>query len=332
MPVGVNPIYAAINPAGTRVYVTADHSNDVSVIDTTTNTVVATVGVGVAPQGVAVHPSGARVYVANHGSNDVSVIDTATNTVIATAGVGDQPAGVAINSAGTHAYVANYASNNVSVIDTAANTVVATVPVGTQPITVAFAARPPNSAPVASCQDVIVSAGSDCSAFASIDNGSFDPDGDSITLIQEPPGPYPIGMTSVTLTVTDSGGASSQCMAIVTVNDDQSPSITDTAVDKPALWPPNHKMVDVTVSYSSSDNCGAITCWLSVTSNEPEDGTGDGDTAPDWEVIDAHHVRLRAERAGTGNGRIYTITITCTDSTGNSSTQTVTVSVPKNQS
>ncbi len=225
IPVGVNPLYAAINPAGTRVYVTADHSNDMSVIDTTTNTVVATVGVGVAPQGVAVHPSGARVYVANPGSNDVSVINTATNTVVATVGVGDQPAGVAINSAGTYIYVANNLSNNISVIDTAANTVVATVPVGSNPITVAFAVRPPNNAPVASCQDVTVSAGPNCLANASIDNGSFDPDGDSITFIQEPPGPYPIGNTLVTLTVIDSKGASSQCTAIVTVNDTQPPAI-----------------------------------------------------------------------------------------------------------
>ena len=42
------------------------------------------------------------------------------------------------------------------------------------------------------------------------------------------------------------------------------------------------------------------------------DGTGDGDTSPDWEVIDAHHVLLRAERAGNGSGRIYTITVTVT--------------------
>jgi hypothetical protein len=90
-------------------------------------------------------------------------------------------------------------------------------------------------------------------------------------------------------------------------------------------------MVDVTVDYSENDNCSAPVCTLSVTSNEPVNGTGDGDMAPDWEVIDAHHLRLRAERAGTGSGRIYTITATCTDTAGNSSSRTVTVSVPKSQ-
>ena len=67
---------------------------------------------------------------------------------------------------------------------------------------------------------------------------------------------------------------------------------------------------------------------LSVISNEPLNGTGDGNTAVDWVVVDAHHVQLRAERDGDGTGRIYTITITATDSAGNTSAQTVTVSVP----
>jgi len=192
-----------------------------------------------------------------------------------------------------------------------------------------------NQAPVAMCQNVTVSAGPNCTANASIDNGSFDPDGDTITLTQSPPGPYPLGNTLVTLTVTDSKGASSQCTATVTVVDNTPPAITGGSASPSVLWPPNHQMVSVTVNYSVTDNCdpsSALTCTLSVSSNEPVDGTGDGDAAPDWEVVDAHHVRLRAERAGSGNGRVYTITITCTDSGGNSSVKTVTVSVPKNQS
>jgi hypothetical protein len=72
---------------------------------------------------------------------------------------------------------------------------------------------------------------------------------------------------------------------------------------------------------------------LTVSSNEPVNGTGDGNTSPDWEVIDAHHVRLRAERAGNGDGRTYTISITCTnDTNGLSSTKTVTVLVPHDHS
>jgi uncharacterized repeat protein (TIGR01451 family) len=108
------------------------------------------------------------------------------------------------------------------------------------------------------------------------------------------------------------------------------PVITGAAADPSVLWPPNHKMVNVTVSYEVMDNCPLPpgSCTLTVTSNEPVDGEGDGHTSPDWIVLDDHHVLLRAERAGNGNGRIYTITITCTDSGGNSSSESVTVTVP----
>jgi hypothetical protein len=90
-------------------------------------------------------------------------------------------------------------------------------------------------------------------------------------------------------------------------------------------------MVDVTVSYSTADNCSlpsAISCALSVASNEPVNGLGDGDQTPDWTIVDNHHVKLRAERSGTGAGRVYTVTITCTDQAGRSSSQAVTVNVP----
>jgi len=87
-------------------------------------------------------------------------------------------------------------------------------------------------------------------------------------------------------------------------------------------------MVDVTINYTASDNCGSATCVISnITSNQAINGTGDGDTSPDWEFVDEHHVRLRSERSG-GVTRVYTITITCTDSAGNISTSQVQVTVP----
>jgi hypothetical protein len=65
-----------------------------------------------------------------------------------------------------------------------------------------------------------------------------------------------------------------------------------------------------------------------VTSSEPLNGSGDGNTEADWEVIDANHVRLRAERAGNGTDRTYTITVTCVDAAGNSTSASTTVVVP----
>jgi YVTN family beta-propeller protein len=127
VPTGSFPFDAAVTPDGTRVYVTNNGSNNVSVLDTATTTVVATVPVGTGPAGVAVTPDGTRVYVNNNQSNNVSVIDTATNTVVATVPVGNGPYYVAITPDGTRAYVTNLNSSDVSVIDTATNTVVATV-------------------------------------------------------------------------------------------------------------------------------------------------------------------------------------------------------------
>jgi YVTN family beta-propeller protein len=75
-------------------------SNNVSVIDTATNTVATTVAVGTAPLGVAVTPDGKHVYVANQGSSSVSVIETTGNTVMATVAVGIAPIGVAVTPDG----------------------------------------------------------------------------------------------------------------------------------------------------------------------------------------------------------------------------------------
>ncbi len=146
--------------------------------------------------------------------------------------------------------------------------------------------------------------------------------------------PSSLGNYSFTVTATGSANCSGTHDYTLLVKDNTPPTITDVGVDKPVLWPPNHKLVTVMVNYTATDDLtlsADITCSLSVTSNEPINGTGDGDTAPDWIILDAHHLQLRAERAGNGNGRIYTITITCKDAAGNTSTRTVAVSVPHSQ-
>jgi YVTN family beta-propeller protein len=121
----------------TLTYVTNFNANTVSVIDSATNTVIATIPVGASPRGVAISPGGTRAYVTNLGSNTVSVISTATNAVIATILVGISPRGVAVSPGGTRVYATNALSNTVSVIDTATNIVIATIPVGAFPICVA---------------------------------------------------------------------------------------------------------------------------------------------------------------------------------------------------
>jgi hypothetical protein len=87
-------------------------------------------------------------------------------------------------------------------------------------------------------------------------------------------------------------------------------------------------MVDVSISYTAIDQCGPVSTTVSVTSSEPVNGAGDGDTAPDWEVVNNNLVRLRAERSGDGPGRIYRVTVTATDAAGQTSQSSIAISVP----
>jgi len=125
-------------PAPPFVYVANHKSDDISVIEIATSTVVNTIGVGDDPYGVAIAPDGAFVYVANHKSGDVSVIDTASNSVVATVGAGAHPKGVAVTPDGAFVYVTNHVSDTVSVIETTGNTLVAAIEVGNEPYAVAF--------------------------------------------------------------------------------------------------------------------------------------------------------------------------------------------------
>ncbi len=113
--------------AGTYAYITNYNDDTVSIINTATNTVEATVDVGDRPYGVAVNPAGTKVYVANSGSDTVSVIDTATNKVTATVPVESVFRGIAVNPTGTKVYVVG--GITVYVIDAATNTIIKTVPV-----------------------------------------------------------------------------------------------------------------------------------------------------------------------------------------------------------
>lgn len=136
---------------------------------------------------------------------------------------------------------------------------------------------------------------------------------------------FPIGETIITYLATDVSGNAVSVTQTVTVVDDTPPVISRVTASPSTLWPPNHGMVDVALNYEAVDNCAMLETTLSVSSNEP----GSAGTALDWEIVDAHHVRLRAQRSARWGDRIYTITITATDIHDNSSSQHVMVRVPR---
>src|SRR5215831_10118701 len=78
----VSCILASAQALAQNAYITNGFSNTVSVIDTATNTVTATIPVGRFPFGVAVTPDGSKVYVPNIGDNTVSVISMVTGSPI----------------------------------------------------------------------------------------------------------------------------------------------------------------------------------------------------------------------------------------------------------
>jgi hypothetical protein len=116
--------------------------------------------------------------------------------------------------------------------------------------------------------------------------------------------------------------------------DKTAPTLT-LSVDKPVLTPPNHQMEEIHVTVQADGTGSDISSIVltSITSNESDDANGDGHTAND--IQDAEFgtydtaFKLRAERNGSGDGRIYTITYTVTVEAGNVASAEVQVTVPK---
>ena len=150
---------------------------------------------------------------------------------------------------------------------------------------------------------------------------------------------FPVGTTTVVATATDAAGNSRSCSFTVTVKDVEAPVIT-TNGQTITLWPPDHEYATVKVTdlvASASDTCdpsvgiGSVRI-ASVTSDEPNNSGGDGNTTNDIVIAtDCKSVQLRSERMGNGNGRVYTITFEVTDASGNVGTATAKVTVPKSQ-
>ena len=133
--VGASPSALAINPTGTRLYVSNFGSTTVSVVNTATNLEITKVTVGSQPSGLAVSADGTRLYALSRANDTVTAINTATNQVVGSpVVVGDSPRNVVIGPS-SQLYVTNYTSGTVTVLNTttAAPVFVKTLTVGTQP-------------------------------------------------------------------------------------------------------------------------------------------------------------------------------------------------------
>jgi len=138
------------------------------------------------------------------------------------------------------------------------------------------------------------------------------------------------------LSATDNCGLISNDSVVASVSDTTPPSI-EIALSPDTLWPPNHKMIDITATVEVADNCDDNVEFVldSVVSDEPDDTTGDGRFINDiQEVAEGtpdQSFLLRAERMGNNDGRTYTATYTATDDSNNSTSDSATVEVPHNQ-
>jgi hypothetical protein len=169
-----------------------------------------------------------------------------------------------------------------------------------------------------------------------------------------PTGIFPEGITMATLTVVDQRGGVSTCDVVVTVEDTTPPEVMCTT-NIAKLWPPNHTMRPVQVIVTATDVCAApediLPIIVTVSSDEPDNapGGGDGNTTGDVNgsdgyaapvvvtgmltysaTLEAHvgTIMLRAERAGSGDGRKYTIDVAAFDDDNNMNTASCVVVVP----
>jgi hypothetical protein len=206
-----------------------------------------------------------------------------------------------------------------------------------------------------------------CSAPVPIATTASEACSPSVTIVSTHPTEsiFPVGTTTVTFTATDAAANSASCPVVVTVLDNEAPSVSNLSVDVGRPRRPgddadesdarrqddtsetdgwngkdgregsddrddkdrSRRVVDVTVNYDLGDNCGA-SCVLTVAALEPVKPDRSDNMPPEWTIIDAKHVQFSVERSGHGLGRLYTLTLTCTDVAGNVTVKTATVRVP----
>jgi hypothetical protein len=154
--------------------------------------------------------------------------------------------------------------------------------------------------------------------------------------LQVTPAPNaPLGLYTIAVrgTSTTDPSVTTSATFQVRVIDVTPPALT-VSLSPDGLGPPNHKLIPIAADVTATDDYdpNVIVQLVSVTSSELDDGLGDGDTAGDIAGADLgtddRSFELRAERSGSGAGRVYTVVYRATDSSGNAAEVTAIVRVP----
>jgi hypothetical protein len=113
------------------------------------------------------------------------------------------------------------------------------------------------------------------------------------------------------------------------VKQDEPPTIESVTATPSVLWPPNRKMIPVTIDVQvTDDHTNQTTTSTQIIDVKSNESSSPGSKGPDWEITGPLTLNLRADRLGKGTGRIYTITVESEDDGGNLATAEVTVVVP----
>ena len=137
---------------------------------------------------------------------------------------------------------------------------------------------------------------------------------------------FPFGATDVFCTASDSRMNAESATFQVIVQDTTAPAITRSSATPGTLWPPDHKMVQVTIFVEISDGSSfeAVITGVVSSENDPNDNT-----SPDWVITGPLTLNLRSEKSEQAQQRVYTITVEVTDDANVTHEKTVEVTVVK---
>ena len=143
----------------------------------------------------------------------------------------------------------------------------------------------------------------------------------------------PFGPGEHEIEIEDDASGEVVCTATLEVTDDEAPVVETQEVN---LWPPNHKFHEVSLEdcIEEIDECDED--WtariIAVSSDEPTNANGDGNTEADIAVVDDQTVSVRSERQGGSNGRVYTVDFEVEDGSGNITEASCFITVVHDQS